>query len=148
MMHQPSMSPVPERGLWVNNTDFEVNIRGHKILIPGFFCIDGASIPRYLWSIIYHPFDARVILAALVHDWLYWSHQVSKEEADLIFLDLLIANGVNPYTAYLMYKAVAVFGDNSWSLKEAEKPLLYLLYLMIKDSPRFPEYHFPMKALK
>ena len=147
MMQQPRMSPIPERGLWCNDFDFGVFIRGVHILVPGFFCIDGASIPRYLWSLVYHPFDAKIILAALVHDWLYWNHQVSKEEADLIFLDLLIANGVNPYTAYLMYQAVAAFGDSSWTLKEAEKPLLLMLYILIKDSPRFKEYHFPVEAL-
>jgi len=147
MMPQPRMSPIPERGLWCNDFDFGVFIRGVCILVPRFFCIDGASIPRYLWAITYHPFDAKIILAALVHDWLYWSHQVSKEEADLIFLDLLIENGVHPTMAYMMYKAVAIFGDNSWELKEAEKPLLLMLYILIKDSPRFQDYHFPVDVL-
>jgi len=147
MMQQPRMSPIPERGLWCNDFDFGVFIRGVFILVPGFFCIDGASIPRYLWALVYHPFDAKIILAALVHDWLYWNHQVSKEEADLIFLDLLIANGVHPTTAYLMYKTVAIFGDNAWTLKDAEKPLLLMLYILIKDSPRFREYCFPVEAI-
>ena len=146
-MQQPSMSPIPERGLWCNNTDFEVFVRGISILVPGFFCIDGASIPRYLWALTYHPFDARVILAALVHDWPYWSHQVSKEEADLIFYELLILNDVPKHKASMMYNAVAIFGESSWALKEDEKPLLLLLYIMIKDSTRFREYHFPVDDL-
>ena len=147
LMPQPSMSPIPERGLWYNNEDFEINIRGHKIVVPGFFCIDGASIPKFLWALYYHPFDALVILAALVHDWLYWSHQVPKEEADLIFKELLILNGVPEDTAHQMYVAVSLFGNLSWSLKEEEKPLLLMLYILVKDSPRFNEYHFPIGVL-
>lgn len=147
MMVQPSMSPVPFRNMWCNDFDFEVEVRGHKIVVPGFFLFDGASIPKILWALAYHPFDTRVIMAALVHDWLYWNHQVSKEEADLIFLTLLLMNGTDPLKAHLMYEAVAKFGESSWALKEEEKPLLQLLYLMVKDSPRFVEFHFPVEAL-
>jgi len=143
-VNQPCLVPVPWRDLWCVDGDFEVESRGHKIVVPGFFLIDGASIPSMLWAICYHPFDTRVIAAAIVHDWLYWNHQVSKKEADLIFLDIMLQNGADETKARLMYHAVSLFGEQYWPLSEEEKPLLQLLYIMVKDSPRFSEYCFPM----
>lgn len=146
-MNQPCLVPVPWRNLWCVNEDFEVQVRGHKIVVPEFFLIDGASVPMALWPVCYHPFDTRVIAAALVHDWLYWSHQVDKYEADLIFLDLLLQNGADKMKAYAMYQAVAIFGENYWPLSADDVQLLRLLYISVKDSLRFHEYHFPVEAL-
>jgi len=52
------------------------------------------TIPSLGWQAVYTPFDPIVMPPALVHDWLYSNHQVSKEDADTILRQLLKGNGV------------------------------------------------------
>jgi hypothetical protein len=42
---------------------------GEVVGVPERYAIDGASIPRVLWS-LGHPFEPWVLRSAAVHDWL------------------------------------------------------------------------------
>jgi Protein of unknown function (DUF1353) len=63
--------------------------------------------------------------AALVHDWLYWSHlvtgcasspkKVTKQEADRVFHELMLEDGVAKSKAWAMWQAVALCGGKAWS---------------------------------
>lgn len=66
------------------------------------------------WTTTGSPFDPRYMLPALVHDYLYRSHQSSKKDTDKLFLDLLKLQEVGFFTRQKMYYAVKFFGKKAW----------------------------------
>lgn len=92
---------------------YEVRKLGYRIIIPKDFVFDGASIPRFLWSIIGCPFSPRFRAAALVHDYLYSIHK-GRAIADRIFRQMLLDAGVSKYTARKMFLAVWMFGRKAY----------------------------------
>lgn len=44
---------------------------GPYITVPNGFISDGASIPKFLWSIVGSPWSGKYTQAAVLHDWLY-----------------------------------------------------------------------------
>lgn len=83
-------------------------------ICPGF-AFDGASIPTALRPFVGGPWDARRLPAATVHDWLYASHATPRPVADLVFLRLLLANGMPPIRAMADWWAVVRFGASAWA---------------------------------
>lgn len=87
----------------------------------GILCIerglkfDGASIPRFFWRIIGHPFESDFIVPALTHDCLYASEWLDRSRADDIFLVLLKQYGVGLLRRNAMFLAVSSFGGSVWS---------------------------------
>ena len=89
-------------------------IDGELVTVPKGFITDLASIPRWYWSII-SPARSDLILGAIVHDYLYsCHHEMTRKNADAILYNLLIANGVDEYTAKKFYLAVRVFGSSHY----------------------------------
>ena len=85
----------------------------HGIIeVPAGFTTDGASIPRFGWSVIgVSPFDSGVIYSAVIHDWLYATRKVSRREADKIFLRSMRSLGyLQEWQMKIMYRAVRLFG--------------------------------------
>ena len=82
------------------------------LTIPRGFISDGASIPRFLWSLIGSPFHPTFMPAALCHDYLLsiMVDRTHKPAIDREFRRLLLANGVRKGRANLMYRAVRIFG--------------------------------------
>ncbi len=77
------------------------------------FITDLASIPRAFRSII--PQVGRHIQPSIVHDWCYESKTyLTREEADLLFLDGMKAVGVGWLRRRAMYSAVRAFGWTLW----------------------------------
>lgn len=56
--------------------------------------------------------------AAVVHDYAYWSHEVSRAEADRAFLDGMRDAGVWLTRRWAMYAAVRIFGGFAWWTNE------------------------------
>jgi hypothetical protein len=91
---------------------------------------DGASVPRVLWNII--PPWGSYSGAALVHDWLYRRHrlrsvtnrEITKEEADRVFYELMLEDGVWKIRAYTMWLAVALCGRKAWSQNKDDQDTL------------------------
>ncbi len=52
--------------------------------------------------------------AAVIHDRIYETHEVSRKMADLIFLEAMEVLGVNIVERYVMYYAVRIFGSFVW----------------------------------
>jgi len=86
-------------------------------IVPAGFISDCASIPKVLWPIIGHPFDARWRKEAVLHDWFYRSTTpiVNRKTADQIFYDGLRANGLGYMKAQSMYFGVRIGGRTGWS---------------------------------
>lgn len=87
-----------------------------EVEIPEGFLTDFASIPFYLWSLL--PKWSTYGWAAVVHDWLYWMQDdvsVSREQADKILRDAMLALKVPSWKASLIYRAVRWKGGSAWS---------------------------------
>lgn len=83
------------------------------ITVEQHFITDFASIPR-----IFHPIVSPTGehgKAAVIHDWLYRTHQCSRKVADDIFLEAMQVLGVSWWKRIVMYKAVRWFGSSSYN---------------------------------
>jgi len=84
------------------------------IVVPAGFVTDGATIPCLAWPLIGHPMHGRYQAAAICHDHLYDTQQVSRLVADALFCEILSQYGVSPWRAKLMYAAVRIGGWYLW----------------------------------
>ena len=92
---------------------------GYAIYIPAGFIFDGASIPKVAWSIV-GAADGRYFLAALVHDWLYTTKQLSKEQADNLFKRVMMKIGIGWWKRMIMWRAVDWFGGSPWRTEDRD----------------------------
>lgn len=118
--------------------DFKAVYEGKDIWVPQFFQYDGASIPSLGWQIIGTPFNPHFMEAAVIHDWLYHSHQLEKKDADKLFYKILLENNVDPVKAVLMREAVEKFGDWYWKNDEEDSKYIEKLKNKIIESGREP----------
>jgi hypothetical protein len=93
------------------------------IWIKAGFKFDGASIPRALWRLCGHPFEAPRIAAALAHDWLYRAQVTDREIADDIFNILCKRVGMACWRTGPEYYALRLFGWAAWRANH-EWPLI------------------------
>jgi len=90
------------------------------ICVPAGYRYDGASIPRFAWSLIgLSPFGP-IIGPATIHDWCYcnggWVDEdthLPKVIADKVFLALMLRAGIVRHRAWIAYWAVRLFGRYS-----------------------------------
>jgi hypothetical protein len=78
---------------------------------------DGASIPRVFWW-WYDPSGA-AFPAAIIHDYHYTYQPISRRSADGAFYKNLLAIGVRPAAAWLMWLGVRLFGGRAWKRHKA-----------------------------
>ena len=99
--------------------DVVVESLGYSITVKKGFDFDGASIPKWLWSIYGSPLNGNYVVASLIHDGLKKKKKVSKSAADKIFLDIMKQSNVGYIKRTSMYLAVKMFGGKDW--KEASE---------------------------
>lgn len=101
-------------------------IGSHDIYIPIGFATDLASIPAFLFWLQWGLWNA----AAIAHDFAYANGfvivcqpqvsseliqiELTREQADFMFLNKLRQDGVNPLLARAMFLAVRAFGGPKW----------------------------------
>ena len=81
--------------------------------VPRKFQFDGCSIPWFLRWRFKH--GGAKFAASGMHDYLYRTGSTSKERADMIFYEIMIANKVNGRDAKLMYYGVKYGGFIAWN---------------------------------
>ncbi|MCG2584002.1 DUF1353 domain-containing protein [Massilia sp. TS11] len=81
---------------------------GGEWLAPAGSVIDGASIPRTLWSAVGSPYTGRYRRASIVHDVACCDLRVARSEADAMFYQACLAGGCTPAEAKLLYAGVRV----------------------------------------
>src|ERR1041385_1781682 len=92
---------------------------------PAGSVTDGASIPRYLWSLIGGPFEGRYRNASILHDVAYEKHNRPWQDCDRMFYYAMRCSGVNAGEAKTMYYALFKFGHHwKFPIKRA-KPVKY-----------------------
>ena len=74
------------------------------------FVFDGASVPRFFWRLLGHPFDRRHLRAALRHDWHYQEADITRKAADAGYYRDLVADGMPRPLAWLEWLGVRLCG--------------------------------------
>ena len=97
--------------------NYRVDYNGKTFIIPRGFESDGASVPRLFWSLVFSPTDSHAATAGICHDYIYRVQPAdwTREEADRMFLALLVEFRVNVWSANRAYDAVRLFGGSAWS---------------------------------
>lgn len=80
--------------------------------VPKGFVTDFASIPRAFWAIL--PPDGKYIYPAVVHDYMYWSQDRPRAEADAILKIGMEEFKVPKVQQFAIYNAVKHFGSSAW----------------------------------
>ena len=110
---------IIDDNLFILSKDKSVESLGYSVTVKKGFDFDGASIPKWLWSIYGSPLNGNYVVASLIHDGLYASQKVTKSVSDKIFLDVMKQSNVGYIKRTSMYLAVKMFGGKDW--KEASK---------------------------
>lgn len=92
--------------------------------------VDGASIPRPLWSLAGGPFEGKYRNASVLHDVAYQEKTRPWQEVDRMFYHAMRASGVNEAKAKTFYYAVYRFaphwptpGEKRYLAKRAVRPI-------------------------
>lgn len=86
--------------------------RYQAVSVPVGFVTDFASIPRVFWSVL-RP-DGSYTHPAIVHDYLYWTQTILREDADDIFRIMMEDFSIGAATVTTIYSAVRLFGEAAW----------------------------------
>ena len=77
---------------------------------PADSIVDGASIPKAIWSIAGSPFCGLYRNASVLHDVYCVNRVLPWQLVHKMFYDAMLDTGVDEKTAYEMYTAVKHFG--------------------------------------
>lgn len=81
--------------------------------VPVGFVTDLASIPRVFWSML--PSDGNYAYSAIIHDYLYWEQNISREDADQVFALSMEDFHVGAATIKIIHTAVRrIGGQHAW----------------------------------
>jgi hypothetical protein len=113
------------------------------ITVPAGFVIDFASTPHAIWANL--PPTSRYLLAAVVHDFLYWDQGCTRRQADDLLYGAMAESEVKSSDRDIVWKAVRQIGGAAWdgnsSAKAAGKPRIIPSELMkIPKQVTWPEY--------
>src|SRR4026207_1212524 len=98
--------------------------KGNIWVAPIGSIVDGASIPRALWSFMGGPFEGRYRNASVLHDVAYDQKNKPPAVVDRLLYDALRCSGVGAVEAKTMYYALLRFGRHwKFTVKKA-KPVL------------------------
>lgn len=92
---------------------------GEVWLAPGGIVVDGASIPRSLWSIIGSPFSGLYRDASVIHDHFCVIRNRPWRRVHRVFYEAMLTSGVNRVQARVMYAAVRLFGPRWQVIRRA-----------------------------
>jgi Protein of unknown function (DUF1353) len=113
--------------------------------VPKGATVDGASIPRSLWSLIGGPFEGLYRNASIIHDWYCDLRSRPWHVVHRMFYEAMITSGVGGKLAKLMYAGVYMGGPR-WS-KTVVSNVELMAEEYLKDShPGSRRVHEPMPA--
>jgi hypothetical protein len=83
--------------------------------VPAMVRVDGASIPKFAWSILGSPFVGRYRKASVVHDWYCDIRTREWKATHRMFYEAMRASKVSGAKARIMYAAVYYAGPR-WDI--------------------------------
>jgi hypothetical protein len=109
------------RGTWklLNALVYVSDIAG-AITVPAGFLTDFASVPRL--PVAYLLAGDCGHAAAVLHDFLYTTHQVDRSTADAVFKEALITGDEPGWRAWLMWLGVRLGGAGPWNAAGQRQP--------------------------
>jgi hypothetical protein len=141
-LDNPRLEPFEHRGktLMRLTEDWCFAIDDKKYWIPKGYFYDGASIPRIFWSVIGSPFEPDFWAGALAHDWLYFTHFVTRQVADEVLYQILRQSGVGIVRAKVIWSAVRTCAGFAWELTPDDLSEMQCLKRAMSDSPNHAKY--------
>jgi hypothetical protein len=92
---------------------------------PAGSIVNGASIPRSLWSLMGGPFEGKYRDASVLHDVAYEQHKRPWQDCDRMFYNAMRCSGVSAVEAKTMFYALYRFGHHwKFTIKRA-KPVKF-----------------------
>jgi len=114
---------APDRRMQLIDDFAFVDPNGVQWLAPAGHVIDGASIPRMLWSIAGDPFIGTYRRASVLHDAACDARTQPSKVVHRMFYDAMIADGTSQTQAIEFYTAVRLFGPH-WDDPAPLTPML------------------------
>lgn len=111
------------RGTWklVEPLEYQSDLLKRTLTVPAGFVTDFASVPRIPVAFLLTGNSAHE--AAVVHDWLYSTHEVDRATADAVFREACVACGTYGWKAWLMWAGVRVGGAGPYEAAGQPQPL-------------------------
>ncbi|MEH6436709.1 DUF1353 domain-containing protein [Massilia sp. DD77] len=112
----------PDSDDWVLTSTlvFESVVLDRLVVVPSGFVTDFASVPRLPFT--FWLFGAVAQEAAVVHDHLYSTGEVSRKLADEVFAEASKACGVSAWRRGPMWLGVRLFGAGRYAPAPAPRP--------------------------
>ncbi len=111
---------------------------GHVWVASAGSVVDGASIPRSLWTFMGGPFEGRYRNASVLHDVAYEQQGRPPRDCDRMFYNAMRCSGVGAIEAKTMYYSLLRFGWHwDFSIKRA-KPVKVKGKLVARAQPKPP----------
>jgi Protein of unknown function (DUF1353) len=134
----PTLKPFADSHDWmlVEDLTYHIGDSQFSITVPRGFVTDFASIPQPLWSFGLSPYG-RYSKAAIIHDYLYWTQDCTREQADRILLVAMKESGVGKAHQVEIYQGVHLGGKSSWEAnrKQREQMLPRVIPARYRDFP-------------
>lgn len=129
----------PDRAMRVIDTFSFTDANGRRWEVPAGMKVDGASIPRALWSSVGSPYTGDYRRATILHDAAIRDPGVRRIEADAMFYEACLSGGCSPSQAKLLYAGVCI---GSWVNRA--RPVEHALAEQIPDAARLPGEQSPL----
>lgn len=100
-------------GRWELVEDLIYTGNTETFIVPAGFMTDFASVPKIFRNII-PPTNPKYSRAAVLHDWFYGTHAVSRKDSDGLFRRIMKESGVGGVKRNIMWIAVRTFGWLHW----------------------------------
>lgn len=88
---------------------WHIAVGGRRWKIQKGYTSNGITAPSRIKSSLGDGIDRRETWAAVFHDWLFTQPGVSRNQADQLFYETLLAYGVSEQKSRLMYNFVAAY---------------------------------------
>lgn len=104
------------RGSWqlLRDLVYQSDVAQKIIRVPKKFITDFASVPRI--PIAYLLVGDTAHKAAVIHDYLYTTHEVTRKIADEVLFEAAIVCGIPRWRANILWSSVDTFGGKPWEL--------------------------------
>jgi hypothetical protein len=99
---------------------YQIGDTSERIIVPAGFVTDWASIPRPLWTFGLAPFG-QYTRAAIIHDYLYWSHKCTRDQANRLLVIAMKESEVGAFDVGIIYGGVSAGGGSAWQSNADEK---------------------------
>ena len=134
---QPFYSDVYKKWGFIVLEDWSfANANGGISTVPAGFFYDAGSIPSLFWQLTYSPYHPILLAPTLAHDWAYFSHCMSKQDADDTLYAMMMQLDASALKSGAIKKAVQVFGNSFYERDSVDFLYLSILRSQITNSGR------------